>query len=298
MEIRPDYYDSFKCAADKCKHNCCIGWEIDIDEGTLKKYRSQTGKVREKLKSSISLEPTPHFILGEGERCPFLNGDNLCELILAGGDDMLCEICREHPRFYNDIGSVTEIGIGLSCESAARLILLNPAPFRLICEGELPDNEFLNEQNEIFSIIQNRGKPLSNRINELLEFIGASLPIEDIKWIDIYKSLERLDTAWDEYLDSGAVLSVEIPENLEIACEQLLCYFIYRHLAGALDDLLFTERIQLALLSCYIIISLNKTKSVEEMLDIARLYSSEIEYSDENIDILLDILNEYNNKHR
>ena len=36
--------------------------------------------------------------------------------------------------------------------------------------------------------------------------------------------------------------------------------------------------------------------SFKEKLEIARLYSSEIEYSDENVDILLDLLNEYNEK--
>ena len=30
----PDYYRDFKCSAGNCKHSCCIGWEIDIDEDT------------------------------------------------------------------------------------------------------------------------------------------------------------------------------------------------------------------------------------------------------------------------
>ena len=28
----PKYYQQFHCIADKCKHSCCIGWEIDIDK--------------------------------------------------------------------------------------------------------------------------------------------------------------------------------------------------------------------------------------------------------------------------
>ena len=31
----PSYYKKFKCIADKCHHNCCIGWEIDIDDEAL-----------------------------------------------------------------------------------------------------------------------------------------------------------------------------------------------------------------------------------------------------------------------
>ena len=36
----PDYLNSFKCIADKCRHSCCIGWEIDIDKNTLDFYKS------------------------------------------------------------------------------------------------------------------------------------------------------------------------------------------------------------------------------------------------------------------
>ena len=34
----PDYYEEFKCIAQKCKHSCCVGWEIDIDDDTLAYY--------------------------------------------------------------------------------------------------------------------------------------------------------------------------------------------------------------------------------------------------------------------
>jgi ribosome-binding ATPase YchF (GTP1/OBG family) len=35
----PKYYKSFKCIADRCKHSCCVGWEIDVDGKTLEKYK-------------------------------------------------------------------------------------------------------------------------------------------------------------------------------------------------------------------------------------------------------------------
>lgn len=296
MEIRPDYYDDFKCIAGECKHNCCIGWEIDIDDATLKKYKNIGGELQKKLQSCIALKPTAHFILGENERCPFLNNDNLCELITKGGEDLLCQICSDHPRFYNDVCGITEKGVGLSCEAAAELILRKVSPFRLICDAPIPNEDFFNLRNEIFAILQDREKSINERIAGVLAFADAALPLKEINWIDVYKKLERLDTVWEEYLNSTDCISFDIPENLALPCEQLLCYFIYRHLSAALEDFLFSERIQFAVLSCLVIISLNKTKTLEEMLEVSRLYSSEIEYSDQNIDVLLDILNEYNEK--
>ena len=296
MEIRPDYYDSFRCIAKKCKHNCCIGWEIDIDSDTLKRYKRQKGEIRKKLKNNIALKPTPHFILGENERCPFLNDENLCELILSGGKDMLCQICKDHPRFYNEVFGITEKGIGLCCEEAARIILTSKDTVKLTADGDISDDDFFNIRNEIFSILQNREKDINDRIRELLAFANVSLPVSEIDWIGVYKNLERLDTAWDEYLEGAVKINSDIPKCLEVPCEQLLCYFIYRHLSDALEDFMFSERIQFAVLSCCVITSLNKSKTLEEMLEISRMYSCEIEYSDENTEILLNILNEYNEK--
>ena len=38
--IVPSYYKKFKCIAGECKHSCCKGWEIDIDEKSLARYEN------------------------------------------------------------------------------------------------------------------------------------------------------------------------------------------------------------------------------------------------------------------
>ena len=30
--IKPKFWDAFQCIGGACTDNCCIGWEIDIDE--------------------------------------------------------------------------------------------------------------------------------------------------------------------------------------------------------------------------------------------------------------------------
>ena len=34
----PRYFEEFKCIGGKCEDSCCIGWNIDIDKITFKKY--------------------------------------------------------------------------------------------------------------------------------------------------------------------------------------------------------------------------------------------------------------------
>lgn len=291
MEIRPDYYDTFACIAGVCRHNCCIGWEIDIDDESLARYAAATGPLKEKLQTHIAWEPCAHFVLSAGERCPFLNEANLCELILRGGEGMLCQICRDHPRFYNEVDGVIEKGLGLCCEAAAKLILTKQEPMRLLADdGMLPQSGFFKERERLFSLLQNRERPLGERIARVLERVGARSPLGVADWMRVYTDLERLDPAWDTYLSVLGRLCGEIPTHLETVCEQLLCYFLYRHLSSALDDGLFRERVQFAVLSCYMIVALCRSCLIEELLEVARMYSSEIEYSDENVDILLETL--------
>ena len=41
--LKPFYYDDFKCIANDCIDSCCIGWQINIDENTYKKYKKVKG---------------------------------------------------------------------------------------------------------------------------------------------------------------------------------------------------------------------------------------------------------------
>ena len=121
--VFPDYYKDFRCIAGDCRHSCCIGWEIDIDEDSLAFFESVPGEFGDRLRQNISKYGDAHFVLGEGERCPFLNRDNLCDIILTLGEEHICGICTDHPRFRNELPGRVETGLGLCCEEAARLIL-------------------------------------------------------------------------------------------------------------------------------------------------------------------------------
>lgn len=136
----PEYYPHFRCVASKCGHTCCAGWEIDIDAESLARYDRLPGDFGVRVRRCIDRTDAPHFMLTEAERCPLLTDDNLCALILHEGEGALCQICRDHPRFRNFFSGRVEMGLGLVCEEAARLILSWPRPLRLIAlEGGDPE---------------------------------------------------------------------------------------------------------------------------------------------------------------
>ena len=136
--IKPSFYNEFKCIADKCTDNCCIGWEIDVDDDAFLKYNKLNTPLGEEIrkKITVSADGSRCFELAENDRCPFLNEQNLCRIIIECGEDGICEICKKHPRFYEWFPGVTECGLGLSCEEVCRILLSDEKPFSLTEEND------------------------------------------------------------------------------------------------------------------------------------------------------------------
>ncbi|MBR3170168.1 MAG: flagellin lysine-N-methylase, partial [Lachnospiraceae bacterium] len=166
-------------------------------------------------------------------RCPFLNQCGLCDIVLNLGEEALCRICTDYPRYTFEWGGVTEKSLTLSCPEAERLTFLNDIPIsfkeiELQDEGlssymeeefdesvaALPDDaEFEDNWDDgedeafashiqsireaCFKILQNREKPLGERV-EL--YLALCRDAQDL--INQYES------------DSG-ILDRELPGLLE-----------------------------------------------------------------------------------
>ncbi|MBQ2880854.1 MAG: flagellin lysine-N-methylase [Clostridia bacterium] len=312
-KIVPGYYKNFSCIADKCKHSCCVGWEIDIDDTTMCKYNSLKGDFGVKLKKNIKTENgVSCFVLGENEKCPFLNENGLCDIILNIGEEYLSQICTDHPRFRNFFSDREELGLGLCCEEACRIILSNNEKVTLevmeddFSENQLDEDEtFLLEYRErLFSLVQDR----SLSIKERCELVLESLQIEFSdtfmsKCVDELLKMEIMDASWKNILLKLKSTSFDdsLDKRFSVAFEQLLVYFIYRHLTDSADVSEIAIRSAFAFLSLKIIsgiFNMLKHGSYSEdfslLCDICRMYSSEIEYCEENTERLFDLIYEYN----
>lgn len=285
--VAPAYYSHFRCKAGACRHSCCIGWEIDIDEDSLTRFRSVPGKLGRKLHNEIDWE-NKCFRLNEKEGCPFLNKDGLCELILALGEDSLCQICADHPRFRNFLAGRTEIGLGLCCEAAAELTLGQAEPMKLAMleddgTDEEEDTAFLAFRDKLFAMAQDRSRTTAQRVEDILAACHIRLTVDTVHWAAFLLELERLDPQWEAYLQRLQEPQLPAP-RWETPLEQLLCYLLYRHLAGALED----GDLQGRVAYCCLMWKLLRHMLRDDLPELARMYSSEIEYSDENMDAILE----------
>ncbi len=302
----PNYYKDFKCISKECKHNCCIGWEIDIDEDTLSYYENLKGKFSRKIKQGIEYNNNcASFRLDGKGRCVFLNDKNLCDIIINLGEDSLCQICSDHPRFRNYYSDRIEMGLGLCCEEAGRIILGQDIPFtlELLSDDSNTDEtdecnfDFFTYRENLFKILNNESLTLNEKKNKFSSYCEMKVPkYNKSDLVDLYLSLERLDDYWSvvlKNLKDTDISNVIVPEEYNKQFENLIMYFIYRHITVENDS----EMIYFILTSYHMIELLCKMHiknygilTSDDIVEYCRLYSSEIEYSDENIDRIIEML--------
>ena len=288
LYVRPDFYDDFHCLAAACRQSCCVGWEIDVDEESLAYYRAVPGALGEELRRQIDPEPTPHFRLTAGERCPFLRADGLCRLICELGEDSLCDICALHPRFYNEYPGRTEMGLGLCCEEAARLLTEGLGPLRLLIESdgeaEGAPTPLLKLREKIFTILAEDSITLTERMERSCALLGIELlPFRAEESAAFFMTLERMDEHWTALLETLTAAPAPIlePRLSQNRFSRLAAYLIYRHFASAESEREAGARLQFCFHAVRLICALEPYSG-----DALRLFSAEIEYSDENVEKL------------
>jgi lysine-N-methylase len=130
----PQYVKEFSCIGSECEDSCCVGWKIDIDIDTYKKYKNIKGshKLKTTLDKSIKKNRTStcdsnyaKIKLKKDGRCPILDENNLCNIHSQFGKDYLSYTCTVYPRYVNIVDERTELSLSMSCPEAARLALFN-----------------------------------------------------------------------------------------------------------------------------------------------------------------------------
>lgn len=282
LSIFPKFYKNFLCKADKCKHSCCKGWEIDIDEETAGKYLAMTGELGAEIRQNIGKNEDSYFFkLTEDERCPFLQKNGLCKIILNIGEENICEICTMHPRFFTMLDDVELCGVGLSCEKTCELLLGDEKDLVFYIEDTEEELSFsevlavigLNLPNEMqeFSLAVN-----AENINKVLEIMAKTEPIDEnwSKELSIMQDMDNVELKAKEYLENS-------DKNI---LNKIYQYILYRQLER-LVDIDIEALINYAQYSILFIIL--HTMISKELGESVRRWSEQIEYDTYNVDLIL-----------
>lgn len=257
------------------------------------------------------------FPLTKKGRCPFLNEHNLCDIYSELGEDSLCRVCAEYPRYYRELGEYEQIDISLSCPHAASVFFADKGPVtwkRLDShEAESEDPELADRRAELLDLrdaaigilqggtsvplLRDRLREIESRCPQVLDE-----PAGDI--VTVLKGLEVMDERWDKVMEHLTVrpglealewFETEFADvrrdSLERWFTKLAVYFVYRYTLDAYEDgdIAAEFRLLNRSLRCVMAMCVSRWAeedrhfTVEDMADVAHLYSREIEHSEVNL---------------
>lgn len=153
-EIKTDYYDRFTCIADKCSITCCQEWKIAVDNTTFKKWKklSLSENNVDKLNHYVINKDGGKVIgLNKEKKCPFLNEEELCKLVIKYGDGALSKTCASFPREIHEFEDRTEYSL-VSCCPEVVDILNNISNVELVGISDI--QKFSNVLSETTFIIR------------------------------------------------------------------------------------------------------------------------------------------------
>ena len=321
MELRaPDYLGEFHCLAGACPHSCCEGWEVEIDGAAADFYRALPGPLGEGLRAALQTEEGEDFFaLTDDGRCPFWEEDGLCAIHRRLGPEHTSEVCRSHPRFIEDYGSLRETSLCASCPEACRLLLSSAEPLTFpLTEtdeaGTAADpwlGPLLAVREKLLEILRDRSRKLYSRFAELLALAEAAQPLLDEDaacllpelcrtWAapplrrpptgegvfprgwDTLSGLEILGEDWRALLRRGRETAPgAVPDPL---LERIAAYFLFRYTLKTVNDGDLLGRVQFMLFGA---LTVERAASLLPLREALRLYCREIEHDAENIDALL-----------
>ena len=159
-------------------------------------------------------------------------------------------------------------------------------------EGEDEDTdpwvEHLAEiRSDLFAKLAVEEKPFSKRLSDCCKQMDIPALTFDLnEWIPFFRSLERMDPAWDLALEKLG--SAAFPAHWEETIHdsrygRILSYFLFRHFLTAKDSSQARSIFAFCALGTCLIAALDRADPLQSDEHV-RLYSAEIEYSDENLE--------------
>ncbi|MBE5951998.1 MAG: FliB family protein [Lachnospiraceae bacterium] len=186
----PDYYHRFSCVADACEATCCAGWQIVVDEESLKNYAKVNSDFSERIKTGVDFEEGV-FLQKEKKRCAFLNEKNLCDMYTVLGEGALCETCTRYPRHIEEFENVREHTLSVSCPEVARILLGLKEPVRFLSEETPAEEEIFDDFDPmLYEVLAEAREKMLGVLQDRTMSIGERAAI---LWIFITEFQEKMD---------------------------------------------------------------------------------------------------------
>ena len=308
---KPSYFDDFHCIASACPDSCCKEWDVQVDATSAALYRALPGALGDRLREVLRTENGETVMTIIDGRCPMWREDGLCRIQAELGENALCHTCREFPRLTHDYGDFIEKGLELSCPEAARIILSAPVVSRRV--EEIPGSqepEYDVEAMEVLKRTRETALTLVNNLQypvpEMLALVllygyqaqgeldgEEPMPFDPEAGMQTLRELAKTGSMADvlAFFRELEILTPQWGQRLrryrapiwQDGVRNLMVYFVERYWLQAVSDYDLACRVKFMVLSALVICTLEG-----DFLEIAQMYSKEIENSTDNLEALLD----------
>lgn len=207
-------YDKFKCIADKCEFTCCKGWEINIDNSTYNKWKSENlDYLLEKVEAKDKKEV--YFINKENhDDCPFLDKQGLCDIVKNHGEEYLSLTCHTFPRIENVFDDRRELSLSCSCKEVVEIISNLNKKINLSLENYIRINDDLSElriREALIYIMQQENISLEYKLIICFEMLLSILENES------FNKKENLLEEIEKYRDRNYIQNIILTyKNIEL----------------------------------------------------------------------------------
>ena len=235
----PSYVKGFKCIGGDCEDSCCIGWDIDIDKLTYRKYfrTNNTDMKKEFIKHVYRNEYSESEEVDYGKVrirknkwCPFLDDQKLCKIYSQLGEDNLSNVCYSYPRVYNILDNAYELSLYMSCPEAIRKMLSQKDKIQFIQEdikleryiihsfvntkdckwNRSPIKELSKLRSISINAIQDRKYPVTERLLKLGYKLNKSDSLKQYNR-DVENSLFQMEFLWKSIRSLKVFTEIDSP---------------------------------------------------------------------------------------
>ena len=192
----PQYMQDFQCIGKDCIDTCCIGWNVEIDKKTFKKYENSQNKKIKFISKKFLVKTDPNSDISYGRLadhnncCPFLSKEKLCNAYSLLGKENLSIGCSTYPRVIKKFNKIGFIAGDLSCPEIARLCLNNSnLKIKKMKQNKLPN--IFNSKN-VFSL--DISKNIPDKTLGFIEKIFAQINFQNT----LFEALEQIIISYEK----------------------------------------------------------------------------------------------------
>ena len=216
----PEYMQDFECIGKDCIDSCCIGWNVEIDKKTFKKYENSQNKKIKLISQQFLVKTDTNSDISYGKLadhnncCPFLSEEKLCNAYSLLGKENLSIGCSTYPRVIKKFDKIGFIAGDLSCPEIARLCL-NKSNLKI---KKVKQNKLLNIFNSknVFSLEISKNIP--DKISDFIEKIFYQINFRN----NLFEALEQIIISYEKIFKNRNYKSFSKDQNEKIKDNSLL----------------------------------------------------------------------------